>query len=168
MNERLNSYLIQGLEREDHLGTVVLRVHLLAEQGLDRIIGDHLPCPSRFLEGAQLSFASKLSLVDAMDVLPDWLIRALRRLNSVRNECVHDIDASVGRKHLEAIRLCLAEDRDGRPLPPGAGLDPGRHAGEILGKLLTSLRQRTPLWPTGTPGRSRRRKRSRTTGSRST
>ena len=66
----------------DDISLPLLRFHLLAEQMLERIISGVLKRPDRILDEGRLTFAQKLSLVHAFDVVDDAAISALRRVNA--------------------------------------------------------------------------------------
>src|SRR5438128_2518250 len=76
-----------ALSATDDVSLPLLRFHLLAEQLLERIISNHLRRPDRLLETGRFTFAQKLQLVHAFDVVDDASVGALRLVNSLRNEC---------------------------------------------------------------------------------
>ena len=78
-----------ALDAGDDASLPLLRFHLLAEQMLERIIAGRLKRADRLLESGRLSFAQKLMLVHAFDVVEDASVIAMQRVNSLRNECVH-------------------------------------------------------------------------------
>jgi hypothetical protein len=89
---------------------IVLKAHLLAEAYLNELLTLRLPRPQRLLDSpGGLNFARKLSLVEAMELLPDNLIEALRKLNHVRNDCVHKKDHELTAAHIDLIGAPLRE-----------------------------------------------------------
>lgn len=82
---------------------LVLRGHLFSESLLERLIRLKLPRGDKVLEGASLTYAQKLALVEALGAIPDSIAATLRGLNKLRNQCAHDL----GRTVLEAdvVRL---------------------------------------------------------------
>jgi hypothetical protein len=82
---------------------LILRGHLFSESLLERLIRLKLPRGDKVLEGASLTYAQKLALVEALDAIPDSIAASLRGLNKLRNQCAHDL----GRTVLEAdvVRL---------------------------------------------------------------
>ncbi|HEX6590058.1 MAG TPA: hypothetical protein VF039_13720 [Longimicrobiales bacterium] len=85
----------------------LLRLHLLTEYYLERLLANVLPRADRLTEKGRLSYAQKVSLVHALDVIDDRTIASLRGLNAVRNACAHEMDRAI----------TLADiDRFGRPL----------------------------------------------------
>ena len=73
----------------------ILRGHLLTEHYLERILQMGLPRGDRLLRETRLSFAHKLHLVEALDVLDDRTIQSLQGLNKVRNLCAHEKDRQL-------------------------------------------------------------------------
>jgi len=59
----------------------ILRVHLLSEYYLERLIHICLPRGDIILDNGNLTFAQKLTLVSAFDVLKDRTIQCLKGLN---------------------------------------------------------------------------------------
>ncbi|MDQ1592077.1 MAG: hypothetical protein QOG71_2704 [Pyrinomonadaceae bacterium] len=97
----------------------LLRVHLLTEYYLERIIHLQLARGDKLIESGNFSYSQKLSLVSAMNVLPDDLLSCLKNLNKVRNKCSHEKDYQPTFADVELI---------GRP----------------LGKNYTKLRRERP------------------------
>jgi hypothetical protein len=84
----------------------VLRVHLLTEYYMERIF--HLMLPRGDMLGdANLSYAQKISLLEALDQIEDRTIQCLKNLNRVRNRCAHEYDKTITHADVELI---------GRPL----------------------------------------------------
>ena len=81
--------LRSALGAVDDASLPLLRFHLSAEQMLERIIAGRLTRADRLLESGRLSFAQKLMLVHAFDVVEDASVTAMQRVNSLRNECAH-------------------------------------------------------------------------------
>jgi hypothetical protein len=99
--------LVQTLTKQDDLVPIVLRFHLLTEHQLERIIVASVRRGDRLLENLRLTYRQKLEIVHALDVLPDYVIGALRKLNELRDALSHRRDASVGPQELDSL---------GRPL----------------------------------------------------
>lgn len=85
----------------------ILRVHLLSEYYLERLIHIRLPRGDTLLDNGNLSYSQKLTVVSALDVLNDRTLQCLKGLNKVRNECAHGIDKTISMTDVESI---------GRPL----------------------------------------------------
>jgi hypothetical protein len=81
----------------------------LSEHYLERIIVSALPRGDKIVEGAMLSFAQKLNVVESLDVLQDKLVQSLKGLNRVRNSCAHEMDRDITIPDVERI---------GRPFGP--------------------------------------------------
>ena len=97
-----NEYLKQCGNVKDPI-LLVLRVHLYCEYLMDRIIGACVKRPNRLLRDARLSFFQKIRLIHAFNVLPDDLIDALDGLNSVRNDCAHDLNKEITMRDVDRI-----------------------------------------------------------------
>jgi hypothetical protein len=87
----------------------ILRGHLLSEHYLERLIASALPRGDKIIEGAMLSFAQKLNVVESLDLLPDKLVQSLKGLNRVRNSCAHEMDRDITIPDVERV---------GRPFGP--------------------------------------------------
>ncbi|PYR73786.1 MAG: hypothetical protein DMF87_24740 [Acidobacteria bacterium] len=94
----------------DDISLPLLRFHLLAEQMLERIISGVLKRPDRILDEGRLTFAQKLSLVHAFDVVDDAAISALRRVNALRNECAHVKGKQISESDIDRIGQPLGKD----------------------------------------------------------
>lgn len=87
--ERFLTYLPPTLDSE----LIVLKGHLLVERLLEKYLVQNLPCPAE-LDEARFSFAQKISLVAALHKGVDsgWLWKAIRLLNSLRNDLAHRLE----------------------------------------------------------------------------
>ena|SRR5689334_20446299 len=79
------------LIEERWLSTHVLAVHLEIESMLGTMLRQTLPKPKRLLDrpGVSPTFAQKLTLCDALDLLDNKLVVAIRALNRLRNSYAH-------------------------------------------------------------------------------
>ena len=93
----------------DPVAGVTLRFHLLTEHYLDRLISAKLPRGARFLKNRQSTYAVKLTLVHALEVLPDHIIAAIRALNKLRNEMSHKRNFVVTTAAIETIGVNLGQ-----------------------------------------------------------
>ena len=82
---------------------LILRIHLYTEHLLERIISCKLPRGDRHLNGSNISYNQKLSLVSAFDYIPDEIITALKQLNRVRNQCVHELHKEITISEIDRI-----------------------------------------------------------------
>ena len=98
------------LRSKDDLTPMMLRVHLVTESLLERLIIAYLPKGSGLIEKGNLSYHQKLEVANSFEELDSLLIGALRQLNKVRNSASHSREASVNRAQIEQI---------GRPLGSG-------------------------------------------------
>ncbi len=81
----------------------ILRVHLLTEYYLERIIAIKLPRGDRLLEDGGLSYAQKIALVDSFSIVEDSLIAALRGLNKVRNRFSHEFNKAIDASDIDVV-----------------------------------------------------------------
>ena len=91
---------------------VVLRLHLLTEYYLGRIIQTELPGGDGVLSDARLSYHQKLILVSSFDILDDVTLQCLRHLNKLRNECAHAYDKEITASDVERVGVPLGESFD--------------------------------------------------------
>ena len=82
---------------------MILRVHLLAEYYLERLIHTVLDRGDRIIDGGNLTYYQKVVLVSSFAIMEDKLIQALRGLNKVRNRCAHEIDKAIQMSEVELI-----------------------------------------------------------------
>ena len=95
------------LEADDKITSIMLRVHLVTENLLERAIIAKLPGGDGLIDNSNLSYNHKLEIFNAFHEAKPSLIGALRQLNKVRNAASHVRETSVGRSEIEKI---------GRPL----------------------------------------------------
>ena len=74
---------------DDHIA-IGLKSHLCAEYLLNRIVEQKLGH-----NPDNMTFAQKLKLIVAGDLLPEPIVQNLQRLNRFRNRLVHDLDYEV-------------------------------------------------------------------------
>lgn len=98
--------LVEGV---DDPVLLVLRVHLLIEGFLERLIAGFLPRGDDLLSKGRLTFANKLDLVASFDVVDDDLVSAARHLNRVRNTIAHDIDKTITLSDVDLIGRSLGK-----------------------------------------------------------
>ena len=90
--------------------TMILRVHLLTEYFLERVIVLSLPFGDRLLKDSRFTYVQKLSLVRSFGMLRDDLHCGLKKLNKVRNDCAHVRNREITEKDLDSIGQCLGEN----------------------------------------------------------
>ncbi|MCK4394397.1 hypothetical protein KAX17_15960 [Candidatus Bipolaricaulota bacterium] len=81
----------------------VLRIHLLTEYYLERIINLQLPRGDKLLGNTNLTYAQKLGLVEALTVLDDKAVQSLRNLNRIRNRCAHEMNREITLADIDLI-----------------------------------------------------------------
>jgi hypothetical protein len=101
---------------------IVLRVHLLSEQYLERLIQIFLPRGDRILENANFTYYQKLTLVSSFDVLNDKTVQCLKGLNRLRNQCAHGLDKKITMSDVEVLgrplgKLCTQYRRVSKNVP---------------------------------------------------
>lgn len=94
---------IKATSPVDELITMVLRVHLLSEYYLDRILLTKIPRADIFFEKARPTFASKLSLTKSFSFTARDILDSLKRLNDIRNKCSHDFNYSVSEADIDMV-----------------------------------------------------------------
>lgn len=88
---------------------MVLRAHLLAEHYLERIILLCLERGDRVIGKANLTFPQKLTLVNSFDKLEDRFVQCFRSLNTVRNQCAHELNRTITIADIDRIGIPLGK-----------------------------------------------------------
>ncbi|MDE1259014.1 hypothetical protein [Vibrio aestuarianus] len=92
-----------SIKNENDPTMLVLKVHLFAENIFENLIALKLPRGDRLVDKGNLSFHQKLTLVDALNIVPDEVISSFRFLNKLRNQFAHDLDAQI--THNDLVKL---------------------------------------------------------------
>ena len=100
----------QAVGEETDATMLILRAHLHSENMLERILISKLPRADRLIENASLTYAQKLTLVDALDCVPDSIISSLRSLNRLRNQCAHELDKTITDADITKLASPLGKD----------------------------------------------------------
>lgn len=117
--DELTAALVKG----DGGMLLILGFHLYTENILERIILASLQRGDRLIDNGGLSYSQKIHLVDALNIVDDQAIQALKKLNSLRNEFSHEKDK----------KLSLADiDLVGRPLGKNFTDFKRQHAGNLV------------------------------------
>lgn len=116
--DRISNLLPYG----NDISLIVLKAHLLTEHYLDRILKAHLPNGAKFLRNTRLMYAGKLTLADGCGLLSNADYQSLKKLNDVRNELVHKLDAQPSVDDIVEIgkpfgKKFSAIDRNSPPAP---------------------------------------------------
>jgi abortive infection bacteriophage resistance protein len=90
--------------------TMILRVHLLTEYFLEKVISLTLPFGDRLLKDSRFTYVQKLALVRSFGTLRDDLHCGLKKLNKIRNKCAHVRNRQITEEDLESIGQCLGEN----------------------------------------------------------
>ena len=70
----------------------ILRVHLLTEYYLERLIHVVLPRSDHVIDEGNLTYYQKLVLVKSFDIVEDRILQSLKNLNRIRNRCAHEVE----------------------------------------------------------------------------
>jgi hypothetical protein len=98
-----NARWVQFWERNvDHLGTVLIS-HLAVEHHIDDWLAAAMPGLKAPGE-TRLSFSQKANLLDGSDPTIQWLLPGIDRLNRIRNQFAHNLDAEISESDLAPIR----------------------------------------------------------------
>lgn len=115
----------------------ILRIHLLTEYYLERLLSLLLPRGDKLISDGSLSFYQKLIVVAAFDVLSDGDIQALRDLNRVRNRCAHEMDTAITSADVELIGRSLGKEFTA--LRRAHGTNPTQFLQQILSILCRNI-----------------------------
>ncbi len=86
----------------DHLGAVLIS-HLAVEHYIDEWLAAASPGIKAVGE-TRLSFSHKVSLLEGAAPTIEWLLPGVIRLNRIRNDFAHNIEAEISDKDLEPIQ----------------------------------------------------------------
>jgi hypothetical protein len=127
-------------ESEDALGTL-LRVHLTTESILEELIRLAFEEKSDAILSLDLRYHQKLELVSKLEIeedwslIPDYIVGSLRKLNKLRNQLAHSLDASI--TNSQVIELFIgAEQLYGDMSTASININLKRYAFFILGSML--------------------------------
>lgn len=87
----------------------ILKCHLLSEAILDRLLGLVFEPNGDAILSARLSYSQKLNiasrtvLVKDCELLPDFVVGSLRKLNQIRNRLAHELGANVTREEIMGL-----------------------------------------------------------------
>ena len=120
---------------------VVLRTHLLTEYYLERVIRACLKRGDKLVDSGGLSFGNKLSVVEALDAVPDDVVTSLRNLNRVRNRCAHEFDRSISVADVDQIGGPFGKDYTQLKRDCASRIGPllGKTAGMLTASLAAAL-----------------------------
>jgi hypothetical protein len=82
----------------DETVSLVLKTHLFAEYLIEGLLSEHLGDNAVPILQLELSFYQKLSLISSYELIPDYVVGSLRRLNRLRNKCVHTFNLKPNRE----------------------------------------------------------------------
>ena len=88
----------------------VLISHLYLEHLLDRYIRAKLPKEKGLTGKDGLRFLDKLKLAKSFGEFDSQIVDSLKKLNSIRNDCVHVFGHSIEKKSIEAYGRTLGKD----------------------------------------------------------
>jgi hypothetical protein len=90
---------------EDPLG-ILLRVHLTSESILDELIGLVFEENAKAILCLGLTYRQKLDLLSQVQLdegwllIPDYIVGSLRKLNKLRNQLAHQLNASISNEQV--------------------------------------------------------------------
>ncbi|MBL7189806.1 MAG: hypothetical protein ISS70_26040 [Phycisphaerae bacterium] len=90
--KNINSHLAQFPDTPDHV-LLVLKAHLLIEQGLERLLRSKLPNPELVLDD-HTKFVHKLRMLKALIPNPLYITNVwelVQELNVIRNDLAHEL-----------------------------------------------------------------------------
>jgi len=101
--------LLDKLPVGDDLDLIVLKGHLLIEERLRDIVRVPLARRPTSLDEARLRFAQLATLARGMvyEESRDWTFQAVNKLNSIRNDLVHELDPQCVEKLTEELVAIL-------------------------------------------------------------
>jgi hypothetical protein len=97
---------------------LILKCHLLSEAVLDRLLELALEPNGEAVLSARLNYNQKLTIASRSvltkdyELLPDYVVGSLRKLNQIRNHLAHELGATVTRE--EVMDLFMGIDH---PMP---------------------------------------------------
>ncbi len=94
MERRLKAiFLVQEqISNNDETVSLVLKTHLFTEYLMEGLLTQQLGDKADPIIQLDLGFSRKLSLVSSYKLIPDFVVASLRRLNKLRNQCVHTLN----------------------------------------------------------------------------
>jgi hypothetical protein len=100
----------KAIGKENDTTMLVLRAHLFAENLMERIIQVSLPRGDKIIENGSYTFAQKLALIDALEIIKDSIVSSLRNLNKLRNQCAHDLSKTIGDADVTRVGSPLGQE----------------------------------------------------------
>ncbi len=89
--------------------SAVLKCHLLAEYFIDQLILVSLPRGDLIINKGG-SFANKLLIIKALNIISDKLATSIGNLNKVRNNCSHQQDYEITESDIDLIGRPFGKD----------------------------------------------------------
>ncbi|WP_459499889.1 hypothetical protein [Bacillus sp. C1] len=112
MNESVNSLVAKfskDMKNEEPL-YVFLKSHLYIESIMIQILEKNLP-NSKAIDLNNFSFAQKLQLVHALDLISDDMRGAYNKFNRIRNNIAHYYNQEIDEKLIRELYSALPRDR---------------------------------------------------------
>ena len=91
--------ILDILNKQSELLIFVLRSHLIIEYFLEKIINQKT---SIKLKGKE-TFYTKILVIEAINLIPEEIIKAIKELNTLRNKIGHELDYEI--KEKDTLRL---------------------------------------------------------------
>ena len=111
----------------------LLKCHLLTEYYLDQIIVTGMNRGDLLLEKGRFRFTDKLIIVRSLGVISDRVLTAIKHLNTVRNNCSHQLDYEITESDIDLF---------GRPFGKEYSKDKKKHSddsAELINAVLISI-----------------------------
>jgi hypothetical protein len=90
------------LPQEDQLSLIVTG-HLYVEYWLEWLIRKSIPRPEKLLDSVNLTFVEKLAVAESLGLLRNSLVKAIRRLNNIRNQIAHKLEYQIPQEDLQLL-----------------------------------------------------------------
>lgn len=104
----------------DDLGTILM-CHLTVEHYLNDWFSAANPA-IKIVQNSRLAFSHKLELVEGADPFVRYLLPGLRRLNRIRNQIAHNLEATLTESDLEPIGAIVWPWQEAQGQPRSTGV----------------------------------------------
>lgn len=130
---------------EDVLGTL-LRIHLTSESILEELIYSTFEDNAKSILKLKLTYKQKLELVASLKIdddwplIPDYIVGSLRKLNKLRNDLAHQLNATLNNN--QVVDLFMGKEQIyGDMTKDDIHINLQRYAFFILGNMLPKFEE---------------------------
>jgi hypothetical protein len=108
--------LLKSFDNDEGIYGEILRVHLLTEFYLEELIRHTLDENAEAVLSVglkynqKLNLASNLKLIEDFELLPDYIVGSLRKLNKLRNRVAHQLNVPVEESEIKELFVGLEEE----------------------------------------------------------